>query len=576
LSPEDLGKIVLVSGPDAGGSRVLFTVTRISLEQNRYESSVWIYEGGSARVLLPGPFDLAAKASRDRLAFLSRRGFGEKERGVGLWVAEWGGEPRQLAKFLGVLDFVWGPGGDVLAVVAYEGAPEDDVRHVERLPVWMNDFGFSYNVASHLFLVDAYSGAVERLTEGEVRVLKAAWSPDGRRLAFTGHLRPRGFASHARVWVVAEGEKPRCLTCGFKYGVGNGVNSDVRGPSYTRSLYWVGDWVLFQATVGGSVSLFRADLNGSVEDVLARGGVVDEFVPADGGIVYTYMEANMPKELYLWDGRETRRLTRFNDFVLERWRLRRPQKFAFRASDGEEVEGWVLLPEGEGPHKWILYIHGGPKTAYGEGFMFEFHLLASRGYAVVYTNPRGSDGYSEEFADIRCRYGERDFQDLMEAVEYAAAHFPLDRGRAAVAGGSYGGFMTNWIITHTDRFKAAVTQRSICDWVSMYGTTDIGWYFVEDQICCTPWRNRELCIEKSPLYLADRVKTPTLIIHSIEDYRTWLDQGLLFFTALKLHGVETRLALFPEESHELTRKGKPRHRVENFKEILNWLDKYVS
>jgi acylaminoacyl-peptidase len=525
---------------------------------------------------------------------------------------------------LGVLDFVWGPGGDLLAVVAYEGAPEDDVKHVERLPVWMNDFGFSYNVASHLFLVDAYSGAVERLTEGEVRVLKAAWSPDGRRiayavapdwrrpymvdvvvldlrtgerrawasgfsgvsdlawspdgrrLAFTGHLRPRGFASHARVWVAAEGEEPRCLTCGFKYGVGNGVNSDVRGPSYTRSLYWTGDGVLFQDTVGGSVSLFKADLGGSVEAVLAPGGVVDEFVPAGGGIVYTYMEAHMPKELYLWDGREARRLTRFNDFVLERWRLRRPQKFAFRASDGEEVEGWVLLPEGEGPHKWVLYIHGGPKTAYGEGFMFEFHLLASRGYAVVYTNPRGSDGYSEEFADIRCRYGERDFQDLMEAVEYAAARFPLDRERAAVAGGSYGGFMTNWVIVHTDRFRAAVTQRSICDWVSMYGTTDIGWYFVEDQICCTPWRNWERCVEKSPLYLADRVKTPTLIIHSIEDYRTWLDQGVLFFTALKLHGVETKLVLFPEESHELTRKGKPRHRVENFNEMLNWLDKYVS
>jgi len=624
MGPEDLAKLVLVSGPDAGGGRVLFTVTRISLEQNRYESSVWVYEGGSARVLLPGPFDLAAKASRDRLAFLSRRGFGEKERGVGLWVAEWGGEARQLARFLGVLDFVWGPGGDLLAVVAYEGAPEDDVKHVERLPVWMNDFGFSYNVASHLFLVDAYSGAVERLTEGEVRVLKAAWSPDGRRiayavapdwrrpymvdvvvldlktgerrawasgfsgvsdlawspdgrrLAFTGHLRPRGFASHARVWVAAEGEEPRCLTCGFKYGVGNGVNSDVRGPSYTRSLYWTGDGVLFQATVGGSVSLFKADLGGSVEAVLAPGGVVDEFVPADGGIVYTYMEAHMPKELYLWDGRETRRLTRFNDFVLERWRLRRPQKFAFRASDGEEVEGWVLLPEGEGPHKWVLYIHGGPKTAYGEGFMFEFHLLASRGYAVVYTNPRGSDGYSEEFADIRCRYGERDFQDLMEAVEYAAARFPLDRERAAVAGGSYGGFMTNWIIAHTDRFRAAVTQRSICDWVSMYGTTDIGWYFVEDQICCTPWRSRELCVEKSPLYLADRIKTPTLIIHSIEDYRTWLDQGVLFFTALKLHGVETKLVLFPEESHELTRKGKPRHRVKNFYQILDWLDKYVS
>ncbi|ABP50318.1 MAG: S9 family peptidase [Pyrobaculum arsenaticum] len=624
IGPEDLGKLVLVSGPEAGGGRILFTVTRISLENDRYESSVWACDGG-CRAVLPGPFDVSAKPSPDgsRIALLSRRGFGEKEKGVGLWVAEWGGEPRLLAKFLGVLDYAWAPSGEALAVVAYEGSPEADVKHAERLPLWINDFGFAYNVSSHLYLVDAYSGVVEKLTEGDVRVLKAAFSPDGRRvayavardwlrpylqdvvvldlksgeratwasgytsvteiawhpngrgLAFTGHLRPRGFSSHSRVWVVEEGGEPRCLTCSFKYGVGNGVNSDARGPSYTRSLYWDGGSVLFQATVGGSVGVYRASLSGEVEAVLAPRGVVDEFVPVGRDILYTYMEADKPKELYLWDGSEAKKLTRFNDFVLERWRLKRPQRFVMKASDGAEVEGWVLLPEGAGPHKWVLYIHGGPKTAYGEGFMFEFHLLASRGYAVVFSNPRGSDGYDEEFADIRCRYGERDFQDLMEVADYAVRNFPLDPQKAAVAGGSYGGFMTNWIITRVDKFKAAVTQRSICDWVSMYGTTDIGWYFVEDQLCCTPWRDRERCIEKSPLYYADRVKTPTLIIHSMEDYRTWLDQGVLFFTALRLHGVEARLAIFPEESHELTRKGKPRHRVENFKEILSWLDKHV-
>ncbi|MEM0484999.1 MAG: S9 family peptidase [Pyrobaculum sp.] len=625
LSPEDLAKLVLVSNPDAAGGKVFFTVTRISLENDRYESSIWACEGEVCKPVLPGPFDTAARASPDgsKIAFLSRRGFGDKDKGVGLWVAEWGGEPRQLAKFLGVFDFSWSPGGEALAVVAYEGSPEGDVKHVERLPLWINDFGFAYNVSSHLYLVDSYSGVVEKITDGDVRVLKAAWAPDGRRIAyavardllkpylqdvvvldlktgeqmtaasgfssvsdiawspdgrhiaFTGHLRPRGLSSHSRIWVLEEGEGPRCVTCGFVYNVGNSVNSDVRGPSFARALYWAGDGLLFQATVGGTVGVFRAALSGDVEPVLTPGGVVDEFVPLGGAIVYTYMEANKPKELYIWDGGEPRRLTRFNDFVLERWKLRRPSRFVLRASDGAEVEGWVLLPEGPGPHKWVLYIHGGPKTAYGEGFMFEFHLLASRGYAVVFSNPRGSDGYSEEFADIRCKYGERDFQDLMEVVDYVLKSYPLDPNRGAVAGGSYGGFMTNWIIAHVDRFRAAVTQRSICDWVSMYGTTDIGWYFVEDQLCCTPWRNRELCVEKSPLYLANRVKTPTLIIHSLEDYRTWVDQGVLFFTALRLHGVETRLVLFPEESHELTRKGKPRHRVENFKEILNWLDKYV-
>jgi acylaminoacyl-peptidase len=135
--------------------------------------------------------------------------------------------------------------------------------------------------------------------------------------------------------------------------------------------------------------------------------------------------------------------------------------------------------------------------------------------------------------------------------------------------------MTNWIITRTDRFKAAITQRSICDWVSMYSTTDIGWYFVEDQICCTPWKNREKCLEKSPIYYVGGVKTPTLVVHSIEDYRTWLDQGIAFFTALRLRGVEARLVMFPGESHELTRKGRPKHRVEDLREKIDWLKRHL-
>jgi len=292
--------------------------------------------------------------------------------------------------------------------------------------------------------------------------------------------------------------------------------------------------------------------------------------------LYTFMTADSPKELYLYEDGRTTRLTAFNDFAREALGFSRPEHFRFRASDGAEIDGWVLMPKGGGRRPWVLYIHGGPKTAYGWSFMFEFQLLASRGYAVVYTNPRGSDGYSEEFADIRCRYGERDYQDLMEAVDYVLAHFELDERRAAVAGGSYGGFMTNWVVGHTDRFAAAITQRSICDWVSMFGTTDIGWYFVEDQICCSPWRDRDRCLEKSPLLYADRVKTPTLIVHSIEDYRTWLDQGVAFYTALKLNGVETKLVLFPGESHELTRKGKPRHRLEDLRQKLDWLDRHLG
>ncbi|AEA13218.1 acylamino-acid-releasing enzyme, putative [Thermoproteus uzoniensis 768-20] len=628
MEPKDLAKLVLISNPALDGGRGYFVYTKINIKKDRYDSSIWEVDLSSLekRAILPGPADIAPLPKDGRIAFLSRRGLGKKSRGIGLWILERGGVPRRLAYFpLGVLDLSWSPDGSRLAVVAYRGRPEKDVKHVEGLPLWMNDFGFSYNVESHLYLVDAASGVKKAATEGWARVRHAAWSPDGRYIAYTvardqlrpylvdlvvydvaakthkvlarglesahhvawspksdavavaGHKMPRGFASHNRIYVYWLDGSERCLTCNFDRNVVNTLNSDVRGPSYAPVVQWAGDFVYFVATVGGSAELYRVDMDGKVERVIGGEGVVDEFaVDGSGRILYTFMTADSPKELYLYEGGRIERLTSFNDFAKESLGFLKPEHFTFKASDGADIEGWALMPKGAGKRPWVLYIHGGPKTAYGWSFMFEFQLLASKGYAVVYTNPRGSDGYSEEFADIRCRYGERDYQDLMEAVDYVLARFELDERRAAVAGGSYGGFMTNWIVTHTDRFAAAITQRSICDWISMFGTTDIGWYFVEDQICCTPWRDRDRCIEKSPLFYAGRVKTPTLVIHSIEDYRTWLDQGVAFYTALKLNGVETKLVLFPGESHELTRKGKPRHRIEDLKQKLEWLDRHLG
>ncbi|MFB6490306.1 MAG: S9 family peptidase [Thermoproteus sp. AZ2] len=632
LDVEDLANIRLVSNPAVAGSTGYFVVTRINLEKDRYESSIWSVDlsTGELRAVTKGPSDTAPLPSPkgSKLAFLSRRGLRKRERGVRLWVLERGGEPRPLAYFpLGVLDMAWAPDESKLAVAAYEGRPEDDVKHVERLPIWINDFGYAYNVESHLYLVDAYSGAVVKITEGWAKVKHVAWSPDGRYIAYTvardelrpylvdlmiydvasgqhkvlasglasdhhvawgpgsdavaiiGHKMPRGFSSHNRVYVYWLDGTERCLTCGFDRNAVNTLNSDVRGPSMAPAIRWVDGWIYFIATVGGYAELYSVDLEGRVERVIGGEGVVDEFaIGEDGAILYTYMEPTAPKELYLYMDGSSRRLTAFNDLFLSRIKLSRPQRFSFRASDGVEVEGWALTPPEKAGEKtpWVLYIHGGPKTAWGYSFMFEFQLLAAKGFAVVYINPRGSDGYSEEFADIRCKYGERDFQDLMEAVDKALEAFPeLDRERAAVMGGSYGGYMTNWIITRTDRFKAAITQRSICDWVSMYSTTDIGWYFVEDQICCTPWKNREKCLEKSPIYYVGGVKTPTLVVHSIEDYRTWLDQGIAFFTALRLRGVEARLVMFPGESHELTRKGRPKHRVEDLREKIDWLKRHL-
>jgi len=225
----------------------------------------------------------------------------------------------------------------------------------------------------------------------------------------------------------------------------------------------------------------------------------------------------------------------------------------------------------------ILYIHGGPKTSFGDAFMFEFQLLANNGFAVLYMNPRGSDGYSEEFADIRRNYGKRDYQDLLEGISYALQNFNfIDPNRLGVAGGSYGGFMTNWIIGHTKLFKAAITDRSIANWVTFFSTSDIGREFTLDQIGSDPWGEPAKLAEQSPISYLKDVDTPTLIIHSQEDYRCWLGEALQLYTSLKYLGKQAKLVIFPHENHDLSRSGKPKHRVIRLEHYLNWFNNYLK
>ncbi len=225
----------------------------------------------------------------------------------------------------------------------------------------------------------------------------------------------------------------------------------------------------------------------------------------------------------------------------------------------------------------ILNIHGGPKTVFGTVFFHEMQFWANQGYFVFFCNPRGSDGKGNEFADIRGQYGTIDYDDLMRFTDLVLEEYPaIDQERLGVTGGSYGGFMTNWIIGHTQRFKAAASQRSISNWISMGYTTDIGYYFAPDQIAATPWTDYEKMWYHSPLKYADRVKTPTLFIHSDEDYRCWLPEALQMFTALKYHGVEAKLCMFRGENHELSRSGKPKHRIRRLQEITSWFDRFLK
>ncbi|MBQ6602648.1 MAG: S9 family peptidase [Eubacterium sp.] len=275
-----------------------------------------------------------------------------------------------------------------------------------------------------------------------------------------------------------------------------------------------------------------------------------------------------------------RQLTQFNTDLCAEYEYSRPEPFTFTDDRGVEIDGWVMKPADFDENKTypaILDVHGGPKTVYGSCYFHEMQLWASEGYFVFFCNPVGGDGRGDTFADIRGIYGGPDYEDIMQFTDEVLKRYPqIDPARVGVTGGSYGGFMTNWIIGHTDRFAAAASQRSIANWLAFYETSDIGYFFAGDQAGGTPWTRTEKLWDQSPLKYADRVKTPTLFIHSDQDYRCPLSEGIQMFTAIKDHGVEARMCIFKGENHELSRSGKPKHRVRRLKEITEWFSRFLK
>ena len=300
----------------------------------------------------------------------------------------------------------------------------------------------------------------------------------------------------------------------------------------------------------------------------------------NGNVYFIGLRSLKLQELYSLNEKKEEQMTFFNEWVQKEKTLSIPEKLTFKTDEHVLIEGWVIRPVGFKPgetYPAILNIHGGPKVAYGEVFFHEMQYWANEGYMVFFCNPRGSDGRGDKFADIRGKYGSIDYEDIMRFTDLVLDKYPfIDEDRVGVTGGSYGGFMTNWIIGHTNRFKAAVSQRSISNWISKFGTTDIGYFFVEDQIGSTPWDDLDKLWDHSPLKYADRVVTPTLFIHSEEDYRCWLVEGIQMFTALKYHGVDARLCIFKGENHDLSRSGRPKSRLRRLEEISKWFDKYLK
>lgn len=359
----------------------------------------------------------------------------------------------------------------------------------------------------------------------------------------------------------------------------NSVGTDCRYGG-GKTMVMDGEYLYFITTEIDSSYINRIDIKGNIEKVSFNKGSVDCYDVKDGKILMIALREQKLQELYKMDCGSEKQLSTFNQWVQEELKVIKPESLNFEAVPGINIEGWVLKPADFDETKTypaIFDIHGGPKGIYGDVFYHEMQFWANEGYFVFFCNPRGGDAHGSEFADIRGKYGTIDYDDLMRFTDEVLKKYPnIDPSNVGVTGGSYGGFMTNWIIGHTNRFKAAASQRSISNWISKFCTTDIGYYFVDDQQGATPWNDYEKLWFHSPLKYADKVTTPTLFIHSEEDYRCWLAEGIQMFTALKYHGVDSRLCMFRGENHELSRSGKPKHRIRRLTEITNWFEKYLK
>ena len=366
------------------------------------------------------------------------------------------------------------------------------------------------------------------------------------------------------------------------YSVGNSIGSDVKGSGRNR-MSVDKDGIRYISTVVDQAPLIHVNFKNSENRVtfLSPEKIsISDYLPYKDGFLVTAMVDQQGDELYFIDKRGAlSALTSVNRDVFAKHQVVNPIEIKFTNRDGMGLNGYVLPPanyERGKKYPTILNIHGGPKTAYGTIFFHEMQYWANKGYAVIFTNPRGSSGRGNDFGDLCGKYGTIDYSDIMTFVDAAIAQIDfIDETRMGVTGGSYGGFMTNWIIGHTTRFKAAASQRSIASWISFSNTSDIGYTFIKSNIGADVWQDYQLLWDQSPLKYADQAKTPTLFIHSDQDYRCWLVEGLQMYYALQYFEVPTRMVIFEGENHELSRSGKPKNRIKRLDEITKWFEKYL-
>ena len=512
-------------------------------------------------------------------------------------------------------------------------------RHYKRVFYKLDGYGYLPQERWHLWAVDVASGETQQLTDHEIYDEgDPAWSPDGKWIAFAsnrsadpdftpdrvdlfvipaegGEMRkietPLGEKSNPTfspdgkwiayygtegegiwfknqgLWIVpADGSSPaRNLTDKYDFHTEAGVINDMaQGELMPPTWSLDSQRLYFTITLHGSSLLQSISLDGEdLDTLIGEGGMVGSFNfdKQQDKLGYFYTTISDPGQVFVMDmqTREARQLTHVNQELLDEIDLGEVETVWIKGPDGNDLQGWILKPPGFDPTKKypsILEIHGGPLTQYGFNFMHEFYFLAAQGYVVHFSNPRGGRGYGEAHAGaIHGAWGSADYADLMAWTDYIAQLPYIDPQRMGVTGGSYGGYMTVWIIGHTQRFKAAVTQRCVSNMVSMWGSSDFNWVFQQEMQAGAPFEDLQKHWDMSPIKYIGNAKTPTLVIHSENDHRCPIEQGEQVFVALKRLEVPTEFVRFPGEFHGLSRNGRTDRRVVRLNHIARWFNEYM-
>ena len=461
-------------------------------------------------------------------------------------------EPLQLTRGdFDHADPAWSPDGRQIAFVS--------VRHPDR----------DYDELSDVFLVAAEGGDAVQITRTTVPASRPAFSPDGRTVWFCAPATDEA-ARNTGLWSVpADGSAaPRRLTDAERWDVDNFLAGGI------LELLVDDQAVTTIALDRGAVHLYRFPSDGGAPTCLLGGRrQVLDYAGAGGVIAAVVGDDSTAGELVVLRNGEEKVLSDFGATLARSASLRPMTEVNTRAPDGYPVHGWVVKPAGKGPFPVLLMIHGGPFAQYGYRLFDEAQVYAGAGYAVVMGNPRGSAGYGEAHGRaIVFDYGNLDSADLLALLDAALADPELDGDRVGVLGGSYGGFMTTWLVGHSDRFRAAISERAVNAFDSFEGSSDIGSKFLDVYIGADPERIKA----QSPLAYADKIETPILLVHSEEDWRCPLEQAQRLFVSLKRRRAEVEMLIFPGEGHELSRSGLPSHRVARFDAILDWWSRHLD